>query len=204
MLLGQIQSFATVVVVLVAATLVAPHLVPTLLAKVGDDGPARPTAAAVRSPRPGQAASPERPAGPVEPDRSLTVHGRVLDPDGKPFAGAKVYSYRQLPREVDVLGLEPPKPDAISGVDGRFRFQIADTGSLTPQEQASWSHPTVAALAPGFGPAWATFTTADEVKELTLKLVKDDVPILGRVIDLEGRPIPGVTVRPVRPLCFSR
>src|SRR5262249_16790639 len=29
----------------------------------------------------------------------------------------------------------------------------------------------------------------------TLKLVKDDVPIEGRVVDLEGKPIRGVTVR---------
>ncbi len=160
------------------------------------------TAPLDRPPRPSSLLDRDRqpvlsgPPDPVEPDRSLTVHGRVVDPDDKPFAGAKVYSYRQLPREVDVFGLEPPKPDAISGVDGRFRFQIAGTGSLTPQERESWSHPTVAALAPGFGPAWATLTTADGVKELTLKLVKDDVRILGRVIDLEGRPISGVTVRP--------
>ena len=44
------------------------------------------------------------------------------------------------------------------------------------------------------------FTTADEARDLTLKLVRDDVPIVGRVVDLEGRPVPGVTVRPV---CLS-
>ena len=63
--------------------------------------------------------------------------------------------------------------------------------------QATWGDPIVAALARGFGPAWASFTTADDARELTLKLVRDDVPIVGRVLDLEGRPVPGVTVRPV-------
>ncbi len=32
-------------------------------------------------------------------------------------------------------------------------------------------------------------------KELTLQLVADDVPVRGRIIDLEGRPVAGVTVR---------
>ena len=30
---------------------------------------------------------------------------------------------------------------------------------------------------------------------MTLRLVRDDVPIDGRIIDLEGRPVPGATVR---------
>ena len=197
MLVGKIQSLATVVLVLVAVSLVAPHLVPTKPVKGGDSGPARSTVAVAPSPPPAKAPSPTRPADQVEPERSLTVYGRVLDPDNKPFAGAKVYSYRHLPREVDVFAIGPPTPDAISDTDGRFRFQVADPGFLSLQEQATWSHPTVVALARGFGPAWASFTTADGAKELTLKLVRDDVPIVGRVIDLEGRPIAGVTVRPV-------
>ena len=138
----------------------------------------------------------------AEPEPTLTVSGRVLDPDDKPFAGAKVYSYRPDQRG-DVFADGPPPPDAISDGNGRFQFQIADPGFQTLQVQASWSHPIVAALARGFGPAWASFTTAEGAKELTLKLVKDDVPIVGRVIDLEGRPVPGVTVRPVSLLRLS-
>ena len=63
--------------------------------------------------------------------------------------------------------------------------------------QSTLENPIVVALARGFGPAWASFTTVNEAKDLTLKLVRDDVPIVGRVLDLEGRPIAGVTVRPV-------
>jgi RNA polymerase sigma factor (sigma-70 family) len=194
MLVGKIQSFATVVMLLFAASLVAPHLVPTTPVKAGDGAAVQSTPAAVSAPPAQTRTSPKQP---VEPEHSLAVFGRVLDPDNKPFAGAKVYSYRQLPREVDIFALLPPAPDAISDADGRFRFQIADPGFLSLQEQATWSHPTVAAIARGFGPAWAGFTTADGAKEVTLKLVRDEVPIVGRVIDLEGRPIPGVTVRPV-------
>ena len=32
-------------------------------------------------------------------------------------------------------------------------------------------------------------------KALSLRLRRDDVPIEGRVINLEGRPIPGLTIR---------
>jgi hypothetical protein len=35
---------------------------------------------------------------------------------------------------------------------------------------------------------------AGDAKELTLQLARDDVPISGRIIDLEGRPVAGVTV----------
>ena len=91
----------------------------------------------------------------------------------------------------------PPAPDAISGADGHFRFEIADPGLQTLQVQATWSHPIVAALAPGFGPGWTSFTTTEEAKDLTLKLARDDVPIVGRVLDLEGRPVPGATIRPI-------
>ena len=131
----------------------------------------------------------------TESSATIEVRGRVVDPDGKPFAGAKVYSYRPNPRSDDFFSANPPRPDAISDADGRFRFAIAGPGLQTQNEPANGSQPTIVALARGFGPAWAPFTAAEKAKELTLKLVRDDVPIVGRVIDLEGRPIPDATVR---------
>ena len=38
-------------------------------------------------------------------------------------------------------------------------------------------------------------TKRGDGKELTLQLVADDVPVSGRIIDLEGRPVAGVTVK---------
>jgi hypothetical protein len=48
--------------------------------------------------------------------------------------------------------------------------------------------------ADGYGCAFAKLPpgTAGDV---TLRLVKDDVPIRGRVLNLEGKPVAGVTVR---------
>ncbi len=150
------------------------------------------------------AAAPEPPdvaKGSIVPEtesgKTIEVRGRVVGPDGKPFAGAKVYSYRPNPRGDDFFSAGPPRPDAISSADGRFQFSIADPGLQSLQEQATWSQTTIVALVRGLGPAWASFTTAEKARELTLKLVRDDVPIDGRIIDLEGRPVPGATVRPI-------
>ena len=54
----------------------------------------------------------------------------------------------------------------------------------------------VAAVAAGYGLDWIALKEAGA--ELTLRLEKDDVPIKGRVLDLEGRPVAGATVRLVR------
>ena len=181
---------ANVVAMLLATGLLAGHLIPAGPARADDPAQSKmPAAAALRSSPPAQKPRPE--------DR-LTIRGRILDPDGKPFAGAKVFAYvNDDPRSSDAFFAAVPKPDAVSHADGRFELAIPQPGFNTLQVQATWSHPTVAALAPGFGPAWVSFTTDDEARELTLKLVKDDVPIEGRILDLEGRPVPGVTVRPV-------
>ncbi len=51
----------------------------------------------------------------------------------------------------------------------------------------------VVAAAEGYGPAWGWIDR--ETNEYTLKLVEDDVPVHGRVLDLQGRPVPGAKVR---------
>ena len=54
------------------------------------------------------------------------------------------------------------------------------------------SHPSavVTAVGAGHGVGWAVIGKVDDAGHLTLKLAKDDVPIRGRVVNLEGRPIP--------------
>ena len=128
-------------ILLVAMSLVAGHLVPAGPARADAIPPGRPLRLAP-SPPPAQASSPSDPHDPIEPERSLTVRGRVLDPDGKPFAGAKVYAYRPDPREVDILFAPgPPAPDAISDADGRFQFAIADPGFERSQDAGDLEPP---------------------------------------------------------------
>ncbi len=155
-------------------------------------------------PAPGGATSVEEPRSvktitqpEARPVASIEVRGRVIGPDGKPFAGARIYAYRPSPRGDDHFAAGPPAPDAVSDADGHFRFMLAEPGYVSQQVQSRWTNPTVVALARGFGPGFASPATADAAGDLTLKLVRDDVPIDGRIIDLEGRPVPDVTVRPL-------
>jgi RNA polymerase sigma factor (sigma-70 family) len=129
---------------------------------------------------------PERAAHPHE---TRQVSGDVVDPDGKPVAGAKLLvpalrsNKPAYPENRDVRTV------ATTGADGRFSAAVdvartADVKSL------------LIAYAPGFGVNWVEIdggTAATPVEDLTIRLARD-VPITGRVISTEGRPIPGLSV----------
>jgi RNA polymerase sigma factor (sigma-70 family) len=112
----------------------------------------------------------------------VTVHGRVLDPDGQPVAGAKLYvgvhsSLKK--REYPVR--------ATSGADGRFDFSIPRSDLNTTGED----HPAfqVLAVAEGYGCAWGASNMAAK-DDVTLRLVTD-APVKGRILDAEGQPVAG-------------
>lgn len=147
----------------------------------------------------------DRPARPDEKDQPpanvakadtptpgmLAVKGRVLDPTGKPVAGAKLY----LPVALPMIPLPffqkeaAPQLQATTGPDGRFEFTVA-----RPRGDMDFYRQLVA-VADGFAADWAEPLKPDAKGDLTFKLVPDDVPVKGRLVDLEGRPVSGVTVR---------
>jgi RNA polymerase sigma factor (sigma-70 family) len=116
---------------------------------------------------------------------TITIAGRVLGPDGQPVAGAELV--------LVPFGGSAEKPErrvrARSGADGRFRF------TATPADLPE--HTVLMAAARGYGPAWTDDAAALGKDEVTLRLV-NDVPVTGRVLDLEGRPVPGARVWPQR------
>jgi RNA polymerase sigma factor (sigma-70 family) len=118
-------------------------------------------------------------------DEAVTVSGRVLGPDGKPFAGAKLYLDSSGPK----AKTSPAR--ATSGEDGRFQFSFAKS----ELDRTFSDNPTVRVLATAKGHGFdvTTFGQAGE-SELTLHLVRDQ-PISGRVLDQEGRPVAGARVR---------
>jgi protocatechuate 3,4-dioxygenase beta subunit len=122
------------------------------------------------------------PARSASKDEALSIKGRVLDPGGKPLAGARLLLRSEAAAKKAGVSVR-----ATTDKDGLFQFQVpaADFG---PQGKT-----TLAASAQGFGPDWIELTT-EHRNDLTLRLVKDDVPIEGRVLDLEGKPIAGVTI----------
>ena len=82
---------------------------------------------------------------------------------------------------------------ATTGVDGRFRFAVPKSDLETPRSDILWPYITVVARAKGFAFGVANDHRGDG-KDLTLRLVADDVVVAGRIIDLEGRPVAGINV----------
>jgi RNA polymerase sigma factor (sigma-70 family) len=132
-----------------------------------------------------------------ENDAQIQVSGRVLDPQGNPFRGARLYvgySGRHNVRHSspDMQLQETAYPlRATSGADGRFQFTFAQS-ELDPKSLDD-SKPAVAAVADGLGPDWAEIGTSTGGNELNLKLVQD-LALDGRILDHDRRPAPGVKV----------
>ncbi len=113
---------------------------------------------------------------------TIAYGGRVLGPDGRPVAGAKLYLH------MGGIHWQPPGAQPTTGPDGRFQFTV-------PKAEFERSWTVVTATAPGHGPGWVIVPAGDKRDDLTLQLVNDDVPITGQIVDLEGKPIPDATLR---------
>jgi RNA polymerase sigma factor (sigma-70 family) len=140
-----------------------------------------------------------------EPDRLdatgvFPVRGRVVDPGGKPVAGAGVYvRHHAEPRwgENDPMAARQKGRVAVTDAVGEFRFEL-DKGASDGSYYSSvtgWHKAQIAVAAPGFAPAWFEAGDMAERGEMALRLVRDDVPVRGRVLDSQGRPVAGVVVR---------
>ena len=124
------------------------------------------------------AVAPTRKAPPAtarpKKDKVIPVSGRVVNPDGRPVAGAKFFVID------DETGTAVPQ--AKSGADGRFAFQLPYPREVRNPRQ-------VVATAPGYGVAWLSEPRTDAVFRLV-----PDLAITGRVLDLQGKPVAGATV----------
>jgi RNA polymerase sigma factor (sigma-70 family) len=136
---------------------------------------ADPPAAAQRQAEKPQARE-DRPPPDAQPksgaQATVEVRGQVLDPEGKPVAGAKLY-------------LAGSTPQATSGPDGRFRLAVPRSDL---DRGAAKSPPQILAADDGHGCDWVQVGSAAE--ELTLRLVQD-VPVSGRILDPGGKPVVG-------------
>jgi RNA polymerase sigma factor (sigma-70 family) len=103
--------------------------------------------------------------------KTVEIHGRILDPDGKPKAGAKL------------LLLGKPQQLGTTAADGRFTIAIpkeAKDGNLIAQ-------------ADGFGIDFIDLGKWKPGQVVELRLVKDHL-IRGWVVNTEGKPVAGVCV----------
>jgi RNA polymerase sigma factor (sigma-70 family) len=136
---------------------------------------------------------------PLDPAGTFPVHGRVLDPDGRPVAGAEIFVRHNTQFGWSAVDPGPEGQKgrvAVSDADGRFRFDLDKASSDFPWgDDPAWHRAQIAAVAPGLALAWVEAGSLLNGDEATLRLARDDVPIRGRVVDSQGRPIAGVTVR---------
>ena len=121
--------------------------------------PARASApASIARPRPSRRPAAESRAPPT-PAGTFPVRGRVLDPDGKPVAGAGVYvrHYAEVRwSEIDPMAARQKGRVASTDADGRFHFELdkgASDGSYY-SGVTGWHKAQIAVAAPGFAPAW--------------------------------------------------
>jgi hypothetical protein len=153
---------------------------------------ARPPAAAreAQPPEALRAAAASQPKTNKDDSAAIVLSGRVLDPAEKAVQCAKLYLLDFSDAKT------PPKTQTISNADGRFRFTIARKDvKPSPYGGDGWDSIYLCAMAEGHGPAVAPVGKPDAAGERTLRLVKDDVPIRGRVFDLQGKTVSGAAVR---------
>jgi hypothetical protein len=127
----------------------------------------------------------DSPNGPPE-----KLHGRVLQPNGAPAADALV-----LVSTVSGHPVGQTRSDA----QGNFEVKIDTAALLKGTEVLDWRRGSIAAGKPGVGPAWIVFRHMKELsgdQPITLQLA-DDVPIRGRILDQQGRPVVGAEIKVV-------
>jgi RNA polymerase sigma factor (sigma-70 family) len=120
---------------------------------------------------------------PAEAGEGRAISGRVVGPDGKPVAGAAI-----------VLGAveseEKKTTRELAKTDEAGRFHC-----VVPALPAGRSYYRVlVARAPGFAADWVGLRDKDAAKPVVLRLARA-VPVRGRVLTLEGKPVPGAVVR---------
>ena len=131
--------------------------------------------------------------------------GQVLLPSGEPAVKANVYLVHWFPTPMKKL---PAKPVATTDNEGRFSF------SLESDPHGEAASGTVFAKLDGYAFAWASAAALEESGETAkrladapqqhretverdhgpMRLLADDAPVTGRVIDTEGNGVAGVSV----------
>jgi len=181
---------------IIATTLLAGLAAVMLAALIGVSGTNR-SVLADRSKRDETAPANFAPTGSPQ----TRAEGRVVDPDGKPVVGATVTVARFRAGGIGPYGWDADRQEmdkTVSGNDGRFSLTYENLDVETaekPESPDHWRSSLVVAQAPGFGPAWVAAGDSPISQDKPLSLARDDVPISGRIVDLEGRPVAGVEIK---------
>jgi hypothetical protein len=148
-----------------------------------------------------QAVKPAAAIDPDDPKQAGRFVGRVTGPDDRPLAGARLFV---VPHDPVPAKAGPVR--AVSGADGRFEFDALDMTYTELDGLPARLQGMLIATADGYMPDWvvtwgqprgSTHYDHGSIKgaDLALRLSRDDVPIHGRLLDHEGRPLAGAQVR---------
>jgi uncharacterized protein (TIGR03067 family) len=136
-----------------------------------------------------------KPSAPSLPAVATTeLSGRVLKPDGKPAGGARVFVLSLYPSAFGVGSTQ-----TTAAADGTFQLSVAR--SELALHLAAGREVQVVATADDAGMVWRSVgpflpdarKQADKSASV-LQLVKDDVPLNGRIETTDGQPLAGVKV----------
>lgn len=118
--------------------------------------------------------------------------GTVLLPDGKPASGAKVWFMSTAKAKGGRIREHPLR--ATTGDDGRFTVACSRDEFDYPNWQ---DHVQFVATLDGYGMAILDVDAPAAKTGLVLRLA-EDMPLKGRILDLEGRVVKGATFRVLR------
>ncbi|MEX0713212.1 MAG: M56 family metallopeptidase [Pirellulales bacterium] len=139
------------------------------------------------------APSSEAPVAEDSVSEGQSVRGRVVGPDGNPVPEARVLVIRSY-TETQSWNITSQAVSTVQcDADGSFVAEVAGRADRFASLDKFLNVGTMlVAVAEGFGADW--YAVQGEDRDVVLRLVRDTVPIEGRVLDLEGRPIAGVNV----------
>lgn len=151
--------------------------------------------------------------------RAGEFRGHVTGPDGQPFRGARIFLLPMIARRGGLVG-EPVTGDlprrAETDGEGHFSFNAPDLVVPGADGQPTNQRCLVLATADGHGPDWRQIPGRDGVwgiwvvrnpvrpGEIALQLAADDVPLRGRLLGPDGRPLAGARVRPTQLMVPAR
>jgi hypothetical protein len=151
-------------------------------------------------------------------DAAYHFAGTVVDPQGKPVAGAKVWFDYTLARLPSQSTAHAASSDAVSDAEGKFQFSRTKSSLADMLDVPYGTMGVLMATKEGFGFAAGSakrFETTGRLKvdrprlfssgigwakreepkqDSVLRLVLDDVPLRGELVDTDGRPIADATV----------
>ncbi len=147
---------------------------------------ARTAAQAPDAPRPPDAARPS--------ERTMTIAGRVVDPEGRPLPNARIAVLSDRKRLVSDLDGPPPgllMGAATADADGRFALSFP---AIAASQLARLA---LIATAPARGFGVVELRTDAAHQEASIALSPEH-PVEGRLVDIQGQPAAGIAVRVAR------